>query len=77
VRLPGRYYREDCEDWVDAEWEGTEDTVSGFITRHLGHLPEPGERLCIEGVEVLVEGVANHVITSVIATPKPPEEESP
>ncbi|MEE2886595.1 MAG: hemolysin family protein [Planctomycetota bacterium] len=69
VRLPGRMRLDECDEWVGTEWRGASNTVSGLITEHLGQLPAPGAVIFIDGVEVVVEEVSRHVVTSVIATP--------
>ncbi|MEE2888322.1 MAG: transporter associated domain-containing protein, partial [Planctomycetota bacterium] len=74
VRLPGRMRLDECDEWVGTEWRGASNTVSGLITERLGQLPEPGSVLSIDGVEVVVEEVSRHVVTSVIATPLPEPE---
>lgn len=71
VRLPGRMRLDECDDWIGTEWRGVSNTVSGLITERLGQLPEPGAVISIDGVEVLVEAVTRHVVTSVIVTPLP------
>lgn len=77
LRLRGRMRLDECEDWIGTEWRGQSNTVSGLITEHLGHLPEIGMKVLIEGVEVVVEEVSNHIVTSVIATPIPMDDADP
>jgi CBS domain containing-hemolysin-like protein len=35
----------------------------------LGHVPEPGERLEIDGVEVEVEAISGHAVQAILALP--------
>lgn len=77
VRLPGFLRLDEAEPWLGAYLEGEADTVGGRVVEELGHLPEPGERVVIAGVEVEVESVINHVVASVLASPRhAPEEEA-
>ena len=39
------------------------------MVEELGRFPEGGERLVIDGVEVEVEEISNHVIASIVARP--------
>lgn len=75
VRLPGPMRLDEAEPWIGILWEGEADTVGGRVTEELGHLPEPGERLEIDGVEVEVERVSNHAVASVLAAPLAQPEE--
>lgn len=75
VRLPGFLRVDEAEPWIGAYLDGEADTVGGRITEELGHLPEVGERVTIEGVEMEVEEIANHAIASVLARPRPEDEE--
>lgn len=76
IRLPGPMRLDEAEPWIGILWEGEADTVGGRVTEELGHLPEPGERLEIDGVEVEVERVSNHAVASVLAAPlAQPEKE--
>jgi putative hemolysin len=69
VRLPGQLRLDEAEPWVGVILDGESDTVGGRVTEALGHLPEPGERVEVCGVELVVESVAAHAVTWVIATP--------
>jgi len=70
VRLPGFMRVDEVEPWVGAYLDGESDTLGGRVTEELGHIPSPGERVTIEGVELEVEAVDNHAVTSVLATPR-------
>ncbi|HEX2091849.1 MAG TPA: hemolysin family protein [Longimicrobiaceae bacterium] len=74
VRLPGFLRLDEAEQWIGVYLEGEADTVGGRVVEELGHLPEPGERVIIEGVELEVEAVANHAVDSVLAVPVQPED---
>ena len=70
VRLPGRLPLYECPRWVGVAWQGESDTVGGLVVEHLGRVPQPGERLTLEGIEVEVEGVEQYAVRSVVARPK-------
>ncbi len=70
VRLPGILRLYEAEPWLGVLWEGESDTVGGFVTEKLGHLPSAGETLRIDGVELEVETVEGHFLSSIIATPR-------
>lgn len=70
VRLPGFLRLDEAEPWLGAYLEGEADTVGGRVVEELGHLPEPGEKVRVDGVELEVETVTNHAVASVLATPR-------
>jgi putative hemolysin len=69
VRLPGFIRLDEAEPWIGVLWTGDSDTVGGRVAEELGHVPEPGERVEIDGVAVEVESVENHAVAWVRATP--------
>lgn len=69
VRLPGTMRVDDAEQWMGVLWEAEADTIGGHIADVLGRLPESGERLTIDGVDVEVERVMRHAVSSVLARP--------
>ncbi|MDP9349713.1 MAG: hemolysin family protein [Gemmatimonadota bacterium] len=69
VRLPGWLRLDEAEPWLGAYLRGEADTLGGRVMEELGHLPESGETVVIEGVEMEVEAVENHVVASVLARP--------
>ena len=71
VRLPGRLRLDEAEEWIHVMWEGVSTTVGGFIIERLGHIPAVGEESTIDGVDISVESVEGHVVTSVLARPVP------
>ncbi len=74
IRIPGSTLLDDAESLMGVRWEGNVDTVGGRVVEELGRFPERGENLVIDGVEVEVEEVANHVIASIVVRPIRPEE---
>jgi CBS domain containing-hemolysin-like protein len=69
VRLPGYLRLDEVEPWIGVLLGGESDTVGGRVTEELGHVPDPGARTTIEGVEFEVEAVEHHAVTWVIASP--------
>jgi CBS domain containing-hemolysin-like protein len=69
VRLPGYLRLDEVEPWIGVLLEGESDTVGGRVTEELGRVPEPGERVTIDGVEFEVQSVEHHAVTWVVATP--------
>ncbi|HZG44255.1 MAG TPA: transporter associated domain-containing protein, partial [Longimicrobium sp.] len=55
--------------WLGILWEGEADTVGGRVMEELGHVPEPGERLVIDGVRVEVEAISGHAVQAILALP--------
>lgn len=69
VRLPGWLRLDEAEPWIGILWEGEADTVGGRVMEELGHVPQAGETVEIDGVRVEVESVSGHAVASVLATP--------
>ena len=69
VRLPGQMRIDEAEPWLGVLWEAEADTLGGHVTDVLGRLPEPGEHLTIDGVEVEVERVVRHAVASILVRP--------
>jgi CBS domain containing-hemolysin-like protein len=75
LRLPGSMALDEVETWIGVRWEGTAATVAGHVLEAFGRLPEEGETLEIDGVEVTVEKMSPKAILSVLVRPKAAEEE--
>ena len=76
TRLPGAM-RVDQAGPAVAAWGGGSKTIAASIVSALGRLPEPGERVMIDGLEVEIEVVEGNTIASVIVgTPATPEDAS-
>jgi CBS domain containing-hemolysin-like protein len=71
VRLPGVMRVDQAAPMLGA-WHGRTDTVAEHIMAALGRVPEPGERVTVEGVEVEIEVVEAGAIASVIVGPPDP-----
>jgi CBS domain containing-hemolysin-like protein len=77
IRLPGDLRFDEAAEWLgddlDLAGDGTGGesvTVGGRVLEAIGHLPEPGERVRIDGLEIEVERVAHHAIVSVLVAPR-------
>ncbi|MDZ7727460.1 MAG: transporter associated domain-containing protein [Dehalococcoidia bacterium] len=68
LRLPGMMPLEEASAILGAGWEGSAATVGGHVTEALGHVPEPGECVTINGVAVEVERVERHAVVSIVAS---------
>ncbi|MGK2964795.1 MAG: hemolysin family protein [Tepidiformaceae bacterium] len=75
IRLPGLTSLGDAVPYLGVRWTGHVDTVGGRVTQELERLPEPGETLVIDGVEVEVETVERHAVTSILVRPLREAEE--
>lgn len=70
VRLPGGLRLDEAQAWTGVPWDGYEAvTVGGRVAAELGHIPESGERLVVNGVTVEVEQVAGQTVLTVLAMP--------
>lgn len=72
VRLSGQLRLRDLPPPLAALWQHDADTVSGLVLRATGRLPNAGERLVIDKIQVEVEQLAGRVPASVIVTLPPP-----
>lgn len=68
VRLPGRLPVDRASRWTGAAWPERSETVAGAVLDAFGHLPQPGERTAIGGVEVEVERIEDNAVVSVLST---------
>jgi putative hemolysin len=69
VRLPGDMLVDDARSWVGAPWASEADTVGGLLMERLGRIPEVGDTLEIDGVQVEVERVERRAVLRVLARP--------
>lgn len=70
VRLPGDLRLDEVQAWTGVGWDGYEAvTVGGRVAAELGRIPESGERLVVNGVDVEVERVAGQTVLTVLVTP--------
>lgn len=69
VRLPGALPLERARVWVEGAWPLGSETVGAFITRTIGHVPEPGERFDVWELPVEIESIDDGGVASAIVTP--------
>ncbi|MHC1724848.1 MAG: hemolysin family protein [Syntrophobacteraceae bacterium] len=74
VRLPGMMRVDEAVPWTGVHWQGEADTVGGLIIEVLGRVPDAGEHLTIDGVEIEIEQVEHHAVISILASVPHPEE---
>ena len=77
VRLPGSMRLDEAAPWLAVPWEGPATTVAGHVVASIGRLPTPGERLTIDGVEVVIETMSRTAVRSVIVRPRAAAEPEP
>ncbi len=75
VRIPGALALDEAEEWIGVRWEGTAATVAGHLLEAFGRMPEEGEAIEVDGVHVTIEKTSPKTILSVLAEPRPREEE--
>src|SRR5688572_17648989 len=54
VRLPGSMSLEEAEPWLGTRWQGNSTTVGGHIVNRLGRLPQAGEHIEVDGVNLTI-----------------------
>ena len=75
LRLPGSTRLDQIAPLIGPAWRNVDRTIAEQITAVLGRVPEPGEKLEIDGVRVEVEAVEGDVIASVIVGDPPRQVE--
>ena len=75
LRVPGLMRLDQASLLIGREWRGAAETVGAFIVERLGRLPEPGEQVSIDGVEVEIEVVEADTVMTLIAGPKNTQQE--
>ncbi len=75
VRLPGALPLERARVWLEGAWPVEDMTVAEFIQRKVGRVPEPGEHVEVNGLDVEVESVDNGQIASAIVAPPATDDE--
>lgn len=71
LRLPGLMRLEQAAPLIGHPWRGTAETVGAHVVQRLNRVPEPGEEVLIDGVQVEVEAVDGGAITSLIFGERP------
>jgi CBS domain containing-hemolysin-like protein len=69
LRVPGRTPIDEVNELLDVDLPDEEwDTVGGLVFNTLGHVPEEGECLHVDGLEFCAERMEGHRIVSVVIT---------
>ncbi|MEX2100458.1 MAG: transporter associated domain-containing protein, partial [Acidimicrobiia bacterium] len=69
LRVPGRTPIDEVSEELGVELPDTGwDTVSGLVFNLLGHVPDEGETVCFQGLELRTEQVEGRRIASVVIT---------
>lgn len=76
VRLPGDLPVHEAEDWIGVDWQSDSHTVGGLIMERLGRVPEAGDSLEIDGVQIEVERVERYAVRSILARPVTPRRDA-
>jgi putative hemolysin len=69
LRLSGQLSLADAPDWLSRRWRSEAHTVAGHVIRSLKRLPQQGERLHIDGVDIEVERLEGRVPAALLVTP--------
>ena len=76
VRLPGAMRLDQAAPVLGA-WRGSDETVASHTAAALGRVPEVGERVTLDGVEVEIEVVeAGNIASVIVGKPDPLQESS-
>jgi CBS domain containing-hemolysin-like protein len=77
LRVPGRTPIDEVNEELDVNLPDDEwDTVGGLVFFTLGHVPEEGECVTVEGLEFCAERVQGRRIVSVLINRVPPADDS-
>jgi CBS domain containing-hemolysin-like protein len=82
VRLPGDLRLDEAAEWLGQGAELTGDaarvtesvTIGGRVVEAIGHVPDPGDRVVMDDLEIEVERVAHHAVVSVLVARRQPQE---
>jgi putative hemolysin len=78
LRCPGRTPIDDVNEELDAHLPDDEwDTVGGLVFNTLGHVPDEGECVVVDGLEICAERVQGRRIVSVLVHRVPASDEVP
>jgi putative hemolysin len=76
LRLPGSMRLDQAAPLVGSQWRGRDGTVGDRAIAELGHVPEPGEELDVDGLHVEVEAVESNAVVFVIVGDRPGQDEN-
>jgi len=68
-RVQGAMRADDALQLANTEVPGSSDTIGGRVVESLGRLPEEGEVVVLGGIEILVEAIEHHSVSSLVLRP--------
>lgn len=71
LRIPGMMPLDQASLLTGREWRGASDTVGAYLVHRLGRVPEPGEVVSIDDVDIEVEVVEGNNVLTVIVGRRP------
>jgi CBS domain containing-hemolysin-like protein len=77
LRIPGMMRLDQASLLIGREWKGPAETVGALVVQRMGRLPETGEHLVIDGVDVEIEVVEGDIVMTIIAGRKPDAQQEP
>jgi CBS domain containing-hemolysin-like protein len=76
LRLPGAMRLEQASPLIGNVWNGPAETVGVHVLQALGRIPDPGEEVVVNGLQVEIEAVDSGTVTSVIVGQRPARDEA-
>jgi CBS domain containing-hemolysin-like protein len=70
VRLPGSLRKDEAEHWIGTRWEGPAATLGGHVLAALGRLPNEGEQIEIDGVQVTITEMSPRGVRWIVVRPR-------
>jgi putative hemolysin len=77
VVLPGRFPIHDLPDIGVELPEGEYTTVAGLVLDRLGHIPEAGDDVTVDGWRLEVRTMRGRAVTELVLSPVEPTDDSP
>lgn len=68
IRAPGLTRLDELEPLLGVRLEGDVATIGGLALNELGRLPQQGDKLLIQGIQIEVESLSRHAVSSVLIT---------
>lgn len=76
LRLPGSMRLDQAAPLVGPQWRGRDGTVGDQVIAAVGHVPESGDEIDLDGLHVEVEAVESGTVVSVIVGDRPRHDEN-
>jgi CBS domain containing-hemolysin-like protein len=71
LRIPGMMRLDQASLLIGREWKGIAESVAGYLVERLGRVPQQGEHVVLDGVDVEVEVVEAGTVMTIIVGHKP------